>query len=116
MTYPYNEISLIQKTYDLYKITYSYSKTFPKSDKYSLGGRIKTLIIEMLELLMEAETAKKDWKSPILEKVSRKLRILKLLVRLTNEIKILDNKKYLVLSEKLQEIGRMLGGWIKAVK
>ena len=27
------------------------------------------------------------------------------------ETKSLDNKKYIVLSEKIQEIGRMLGGW-----
>ena len=27
------------------------------------------------------------------------------------ETKSLDNKKYIVLSEKLEEIGKMLGGW-----
>jgi len=27
------------------------------------------------------------------------------------ETKSLDNKKYLILSEKIDEMGRMLGGW-----
>ncbi len=66
-----------------------------------------------MELLIDAETAKRDWKSPLLQKASRKTDLLKLLLRLANEIKILDDKKYLSLTEKLQEIGRMLGGWLK---
>jgi len=112
----YYQIPLIQKTYDLYKSTYQYTKTFPKSDKYSLGEKIKNLILQILELLTQAETAKRDWKMPILEKTSRKLNLLKLLVRLANEIKILDHKKYLVLQEQIQEIGRMNGGWIKTLR
>ena len=116
MIYSHNQIPLVQKTYDLYKVAYQYSKAFPKSDKYSLGEKIKNLILEVLELLIEAEATKKDWKEPILNKASRKLGLLKILIRLTNEIKILDNKKYLDLGERLQEIGRMIGGWIKAVK
>jgi len=31
------------------------------------------------------------------------------------EIKALDNKKFILLSEKLNEIGKMLGGWSKQV-
>jgi hypothetical protein len=118
MTYAYihNQIPLIQKTYDLYKFTHQYSKTFPKSDKYCLGEKIKNIILETLELLAEAETAKKDWKLTPLEKAGYKINLLKLLIRLCNEIKILDNRKYLTLQEMLQEIGRMIGGWIKAVK
>ena len=112
----YNEIPLIQRTYDLYKIFNESSKGFPKSDKYCLGEKIKAMILDILDLLMEAETAKKDWKQPILEKVARKLRLLKLLIRLTNEIKILDDKKYLNLTERELEIGRMLGGWIKSLR
>lgn len=112
----HNEIPLIQKTYDLYKTLHAYTKTFPKGDKYSLGERIKSTTLDMLELLLEAESAKKDWKEPILEKVNRKLGVLKLLVRLASETKILDSKKYLDLIEREQEIGRMIGGWIKSVR
>ena len=115
MPYVHNEIPLIQKTYNLYKTTHEYSKLFPKSDKYSLGEKLKATILETLEFLMEAETAKRDWKAPILEKVNRKVGLLKLLFRLANETKTLDNKKYLLVSEQLQEIGRMTGGWMKTV-
>lgn len=116
MTYIHNQIPVIQKTYDFYKAFYQSAKTFPKSDKYGLGEKIKNLILDTLELLVAAETAKKDWKQPVLEKASHKLSLLKLLLRLCHEIKVLDLRRYTDLSERLLEIGRMIGGWIKAVR
>ena len=65
---------------------------------------------------MEAESAKRDWKEQALEKVNRKLGVVKLMVRLCNDTRILDDKKYLTLTEQLLEIGRMIGGWMKAVR
>lgn len=100
----------------MHKNIYQYTKTFPKSDKYNLGNELKIINIQIIELLIEAETVKKDWKSPLLEKASVKVNILKILIRLANDIKILDQKKHLKLQEQLQEIGRMLGGWIKSIK
>lgn len=116
MTYVHNNIPIIQKSYDLYKLFYEYTKKFPKSDKYALGEKIKNLILELLEQLIEAETAKKDWKEPILEKASRKLGLLKILARLANDIKVLEDKKYLTAQDHIMEIGRQIGGWIKAVR
>jgi len=115
MAYQHNEIPLIQKTYEIYKDLHQHIKTFPKSDKYSLGEKLKNINLEILELLIDAEIAKRDWKPPLLQKAGRKTDLLKLLLRLANELKILDDKKYLSLIEKFQEIGRMLGGWLKTL-
>ena len=37
-------------------------------------------------------------------------------MRLALETKCLDNNKYQTLISQILEIGKMLGGWIKAVK
>jgi hypothetical protein len=37
--------------------------------------------------------------------------VLKIFLMILWETKSLDNKKYIALSEKLNEIGRNLGGW-----
>ncbi len=50
----------------------------------------------------------------LLEKASQKLDLLKVLIRLTKDLKILDNKKYLEIQKRIREIGKMLGGWIKS--
>ena len=53
---------------------------------------------------------------PALEKASLKLNFLRVFLRLMKEVKTIDNKKYILLEEMVDEIGRMLGGWIKSTK
>jgi len=52
----------------------------------------------------------------VLEQTSLKLNLLRVFLRLCKEVKAIDNKKYVLLQEKIDEIGRMLGGWIKSTK
>jgi hypothetical protein len=67
-----------------------------------------------MESVILASQLSKTEKLPILQKASIKLDVLKVLIRLCKDLKVLDNKKYLILESQIQEIGRMLGGWIKA--
>lgn len=89
---------------------------FPKSEKYSLGQKIENLILEILEFSLKTVYSPKQEKLSLLKEIDIKVNLLKTLLRLANEIKSLDNKKYLILQEKLQEIGRMIGGWIKSIQ
>lgn len=50
-------------------------------------------------------------KLPYIKLAIRKTDSVKIFLLLLFETKSLDNKKYIVLSEKINEIGRMLGGW-----
>lgn len=45
-----------------------------------------------------------------------KLNVLRVLIRLTKDVKAIDNKKYIALETNIDEIGRMLGGWIRSTK
>lgn len=67
-------------------------------------------------LLIDASLEIKSSKSPILNNARIKVELLKRLVRLTNDLKIIDNKKYIDLESELQEISRMINGWIKYLK
>lgn len=60
---------------------------------------------------MTAAFLAKEEKLPYICHAIRKLDTLKILLLILWENKSLDNKKYLDLSEKLNEIGKMLGGW-----
>lgn len=42
--------------------------------------------------------------------------ILKFFVQLAWESKIIPNDKYITLSAKLEEVGKMLGGWKKGLE
>lgn len=108
------DFPLFQKTYDTFKIFYGYEINFPKKDRYSLGQRCENSLLDFLELIALAGGLSKQEKVPVLQKASIKLDLTKVLIRLCKDLKILDNKKYLELESSLQEIGKMLGGWIRS--
>lgn len=72
------------------------------------------MILDILELLFSIPNAPN--KSEILKHMSVKLDLLKVLFRLAKDTQSLSTGKYLELQTKLQEIGKMLGGWIRATK
>ncbi len=88
----------------------------PKKSRYTLGDRIDLVFIQLVELLWAASYQSKDEKSATITMAIRKLDGLKFLLRITWEIKALDNGKYAALSEPLFEIGKMLGGWKKGLE
>jgi len=69
----------------------------------------------MIELVFTASRLPGERKLPVIFEASAKLDSLKFFLQIAWEIKALDNKKYIALSENLSEIGRMLGGWQKQV-
>ena len=110
------DIPIFKKAYDLYKTFYGYRSVVPKQDRYTIWQRSESLILDVLEgVLLASQTVKSD-KLPILEKASVKLNFLRIFVRLMKETKVVDNKEYVVLQGLIDEIGRMLGGWIRSVK
>ncbi|PKM91527.1 hypothetical protein CVU82_02950 [Candidatus Falkowbacteria bacterium HGW-Falkowbacteria-1] len=102
---------LLQKSKDTYLLWYSYFKTLPKEHRFSLGIKIDNLFVEIIEFISGALYTNKDEKIFYIKTAIRKNDALKLLLLILWETKSIDNKKYLMLSEKINEIGRMLGGW-----
>ncbi|OIN92457.1 hypothetical protein AUJ42_00395 [Candidatus Collierbacteria bacterium CG1_02_44_10] len=88
----------------------------PKRDKYTLGEKLSITNLDLLEFIIGASYALRQDKINLLNKASIKLDLLKILIRVGHELKSINNKKYLTLEEKLQEIGKMLGGWIRSRK
>lgn len=100
----------------IYKLWDEFRNNFNKKYRYTLGGKIDRYFLETLELLFTASYLSKDQKLPYLQKSAIKLDLLKFFLQLSWELKTLDNKKYIILSEQLNEIGKMLGGWIKGLQ
>ena len=111
-----NEIPLFQKIYDFYKLFYAYLDHFPQKSRETLVVKIEETIIKLLESISTASYSNQIEKQKSLMEASANVDFLKILFRLCYELKIIDQKKYILLEEKLQEMGRMLGGWIKSLK
>ena len=99
------------KVKDAYLLWYGYYHNLPKVHRYSLGQRIDILFIETIESLTTATYLRREEKLPYVRLSIRKVDTLKVLLMILWETKSLDNKKYGALSVKIEDVGRMLGGW-----
>ncbi|MDQ1281928.1 MAG: hypothetical protein QG630_279 [Patescibacteria group bacterium] len=109
-------LPLLQKIKSLYLFWYSIYHTIPKTHRYTLAIKIDNLFIEIIEMVSSASFVKKEDKIPYLRTAIRKLDTLKILLLVLWETGSIDTKKYELLSLPIDEIGRMLGGWLGQIE
>ncbi len=99
----------------VYKLWLEFRDHISKKLRHTLGNKIDSYFLDTIELLLVASYLGKEQKRPYLQKAGNKLDVLKFFLQITWEIKALDNRKYAILSEQLNEIGKMIGGWNKGL-
>jgi hypothetical protein len=104
-------LPVLGKVKESYLLWYKFYQELPKTHRYSLGQRIDTLFIEVIEAIAAASFLSREEKHPYVRLAIKKMDTLRVLLMILWETKSLDNKKYIALSVKLDEAGRMLGGW-----
>jgi len=106
------DIPIFTKLYEFYKNLSFIIPSFPKTKRYTLGQKLDNTTLDIMELLFSIPACTN--KIIILQRVSIKLDLLKILLRLAKDNQCLKEKEYILLQAKLAEIGRMLGGWIRS--
>lgn len=106
-----NFLPVLSKTKSTYIIWFDYYTKLDKVHKYTFGQRIDTLFVEIIEAISIATFLDRTEKQPWVRLAIRKLDTIKVLLLVLWETKSLDNKKYIHLSQPIDEIGKMLGGW-----
>lgn len=101
------------------KTAYAYWLTlyrkFPKPERFGIGEKIDNLFIEILELIHRSRYISFSNKLHFLEQAILKIDRVKFFSEITWENKLLTTKQYVEFLEKLEEIGRELGGWKKGI-
>lgn len=104
------------KTKEAYSLWFQALSDFPKVYRYNLGGKIEGCFLALLENIFITVYLSGEKKSAQLSMAILKLDSLKFFLQLAWENKCLSNLKYSTLSENLDEVGRMLGGWKKGLE
>lgn len=94
-----------------YLLWHEYHSKLPKVHRYTVGAKIDTLFVEVMEMVSSAAFLPQQEKLPYLRIAMRKFDAMKLLLLILWESKSLDTKKYAALSVPIDEIGKQLGGW-----
>ncbi|ACF44390.1 diversity-generating retroelement protein Avd [Pelodictyon phaeoclathratiforme] len=102
---------IVKKAYDFSKWLLLHTGKFPKSYRFSIAVRIENSILEFTELVAVANM--RNVKRPLLEQADEVLTRLRILVRLSFDMKFISLNSYEFGSSQISELGKMLGGWIK---
>lgn len=108
--------TILQNTKNSYRFWFSIYGNFPRVHRYTLGAKIEDNFLSLLEHIFFALYLDPQKKIIRLEYAIAKIDALKFFLHIAYENKCVNEKKYLELSEKLQEVGRMLGGWKKGLE
>ncbi len=108
---PQSLLPVLERIKSAYMQWFQYLGILPKIHRYSLGLKIDTLFVEIIEAVAVATFLSREEKLPYVRIAIRKVDTIKVLLLILWETKSLDNKKYIALSLKLDEVGKMLGGW-----
>lgn len=106
------EFKTLEKLTDMIEYAYPILAQFPRSEKFVMAADIKHIMLDALKLCVEV--GKKKSKKTSLFNLDIQIETLKRYIRLAFNLKFLSMHHYQVWSEKVAEIGRMIGGLISA--
>ncbi|CAK0775337.1 Diversity-generating retroelement protein Avd [Azospirillaceae bacterium] len=102
----------LEKTYQFLLWLIPVLDGFPQRQKYLLGDRIERTALDVLEGVIEATYTRN--RNACLSAINIKLNKLRILFRLATELRLIDRRRYEHASRLIDEIGRLIGGWMKA--
>lgn len=100
----------------MYKDIIIINNQLQKRMRYTLGVSLEESAMECMEYLIMAKNAPKTLKAAYLIKASSLLEITAIKLRLFLELKLSNETKIFQTQTRMTEIGRMLGGWLKAAQ
>ena len=87
----------------------------PRKHKFTLGDRLQNHLSDLLESLIEAVYLPAVEKKPVLRRVNLQLEKIRFYFRLGYDMGLYNSTRYKIFSDKVEEIGRMTGGWLKSL-
>ena len=105
------EMLLITKVYDLVVWSCHHVAKFPRSHRFTLGDRLEIRLYEVLERLIRAKYTHD--RRALLRSVNIELELLRFQFRIAKDLQCLSVDSYGYAARSVDEVGRLLGGWIK---
>ena len=108
-----NESPIFSRTYDFLLWLLPQATKFPRAYRFTLAERTQRHALDFQETLIAAGLKKGAERTANLQKADAQLAQLRQTIRLCKDLELLTLKQYEHAAERLNEIGRLLGGWQK---
>ena len=84
---------------------------FPRLRRFTLGERLESALLQVLELLVEAAYTRN--KQAALQRANLRLEVVRHLWRLAHELEAVSTRPYGHGAELMDALGRQIGGWLR---
>jgi len=108
-----NDLLIRQKCEAMIAYGHTAIRQFPKMERHVLGAEIRITMWSLLRLIVVCN--KRYHKKTTLQELDAELDLLRSQVRMAKTMGYLAFKKYEIWARLNDEIGRMVGGWVKAI-
>lgn len=112
----FKNVPLIHNVSQFYKNIYQFSDKISKRDRFGIYLKIENSCLDILDLIIEAALETKENKPPLIAKARIKIEKTKRLIRILQELKIIESAKYLQFQSDLQEISKETNNWLSYLK
>lgn len=107
-----SDLPIFVKWIDFLKWLHSKSEKFPKKVRFTFSNRMNNLALDVVEHLIEAQYTRAKFRP--LKQANLSLEKLRILFRIAFELRFISYETYEHGVKKMNEVGRMLGGWMKS--
>jgi len=108
-----NDSPIFSRTYDFLLWLVPQACKFPRQYRFTLAERIQQHALDFHETLIRAGLSKGAQRMAHLQQANGQLAQLRHTLRLCNDLNLLTLKQYEYVAGCVNEIGRLLGGWMK---
>ena len=105
----YTTLPIYKATYELLRLCSITIKNFPRDFKFSLGDKLRNEIIELVVKIYKANSSKE--KTKYLEDILERIQAVKLLVRLSKDLHLINVKRFSEISELIESVSKQTQGW-----
>jgi len=109
-----DDMVILTRTFDLLAWLLPKSQHFPRACRHTVTQRLMDAALDFQEALFEAQSQSGTQRRTHLRAADAHLNKLRLYLRLAHHWGWLNDGQYRHVSVMVAEIGRLLGGWLKA--
>lgn len=110
----YNNLPVYKVCYDLILQVFASSRHMQRDYRFTLGETIKEELISMITNIYRANS--RHQKKELISKARENLEVVRLLMRLSHELKQIPLNTFVAANEKMESISKQLTAWEKSCK
>lgn len=105
-----SDLPVYHDSYELLLDLFKFIRNFSREYKFTLGESMKKEMIEMIVNIYRANSSFEKRKENI-QKARENVETIRLFLRLSNDLKLIDIDKFVTLNLKLERVSKQLTGW-----